>query len=207
MPATRGERTSMLSSMSATRRERTLIGKTSLLRIVPMACGQAANKGAAHEWHQDDAVTRDARSLRTVVTLHHDRLSERSYLFTMSDSASARALRSNGCTELLRERAKPDWWSQTGSNRRPPACKAGALPAELWPRKSVTLLAGLPAEAAERRRLVGLGRFELPTSRLSSARSNQLSYKPVILSTGRAGAQSLRATTCGPRLVHEERET
>ena len=27
-------------------------------------------------------------------------------------------------------------------------------------------------------RLVGLGRFELPTSRLSSARSNQLSYKP-----------------------------
>src|SRR5688500_13623477 len=26
--------------------------------------------------------------------------------------------------------------------------------------------------------LVGLGRFELPTSRLSSARSNQLSYRP-----------------------------
>ena len=107
------------------------------------------------------------------------------------------------CTD---EQLSPDWWSQTGSNRRPPACKAGALPAELWPRKSVNL-AGLPAEAAERRRLVGLGRLELPTSRLSSARSNQLSYKPVILWTGRAGAQSLRATTCGPRLVHEERET
>src|SRR4051794_35045725 len=29
------------------------------------------------------------------------------------------------------------------------------------------------------RRLVGLGRLELPTSRLSSARSNQLSYKPL----------------------------
>jgi hypothetical protein len=26
------------------------------------------------------------------------------------------------------------WWSQGGSNSRPPACKAGALPAELWPR-------------------------------------------------------------------------
>jgi hypothetical protein len=25
------------------------------------------------------------------------------------------------------------WWSQTGSNRRPEACKATALPAELWP--------------------------------------------------------------------------
>jgi hypothetical protein len=27
------------------------------------------------------------------------------------------------------------WWSQTGSNRRPPACKAGPLPTELWPRQ------------------------------------------------------------------------
>ncbi len=61
------------------------------------------------------------------------------------------------------------WWSQTGSNRRPPACKAGALPTELWPRSNGT---------QQRRELVGLGRFELPTSRLSSARSNQLSYRP-----------------------------
>ena len=29
-----------------------------------------------------------------------------------------------------------------------------------------------------REKMVGLGRLELPTSRLSSARSNQLSYKP-----------------------------
>ena len=33
--------------------------------------------------------------------------------------------------ELMHETQK--WWSQTGSNRRPPACKAGALPTELWP--------------------------------------------------------------------------
>ena len=26
------------------------------------------------------------------------------------------------------------WWSQPGSNRRPQACKASALPTELWPR-------------------------------------------------------------------------
>ena len=26
-----------------------------------------------------------------------------------------------------------DWWSQAGSNRRPLACHASALPAELWP--------------------------------------------------------------------------
>ena len=34
-------------------------------------------------------------------------------------------------------------------------------------------------------RVVGLGRLELPTSRLSSARSNQLSYKPQRRGTGR----------------------
>src|SRR3954452_1565311 len=28
------------------------------------------------------------------------------------------------------------WWSQAGSNRRPLACHASALPAELWPLKS-----------------------------------------------------------------------
>jgi hypothetical protein len=60
------------------------------------------------------------------------------------------------------------WWSRTGSNRRPPACKAGALPAELRPPK---LDNGV----------VGLGGLEPPTSRLSSARSNQLSYKPPAL--------------------------
>lgn len=28
------------------------------------------------------------------------------------------------------------WWSQSVSNRRPPACKAGALPVELWPQET-----------------------------------------------------------------------
>ena len=64
------------------------------------------------------------------------------------------------------------WWSQTGSNRRPHACKARALPAELWPRNQKT-------NALHPIEMVGLGRLELPTSRLSSARSNQLSYKPL----------------------------
>ncbi len=30
--------------------------------------------------------------------------------------------------------ARQTWWSQSGSNRRPQACKASALPTELWPR-------------------------------------------------------------------------
>ena len=31
---------------------------------------------------------------------------------------------------------RKSWWSRSGSNRRHPACKAGALPAELRPRTS-----------------------------------------------------------------------
>jgi hypothetical protein len=79
------------------------------------------------------------------------------------------------------------WWSQTGSNRRPHACKARALPTELWPR------------AARRFRMhshldvVGLGRLELPTSRLSSARSNQLSYKPELMTPPGEDCESPRA--------------
>ena len=57
----------------------------------------------------------------------------------------------------------PSSWSVRGSNPRPPACKAGALPAELTPRG--------PEH-------VGLERFELSTPRLSSVCSNQLSYRP-----------------------------
>ena len=114
-----------------------------------------------------------------------------------------------------RRRRHTKWWSQTGSNRRPPACKAGALPTELWPppvrrRRSVSA------------NLVGLGRFELPTSRLSSARSNQLSYKPKekVLRTGHPPARRPRPASAiaanalrGPApkerhgLVQEERET
>ena len=64
--------------------------------------------------------------------------------------------------------ARPQW-SWPGSNRRPPACKTGALPTELQPRREKPL-AG--------RRMVGLSGFEPLTSRLSGGRSNQLSYRP-----------------------------
>ena len=88
------------------------------------------------------------------------------------------------------------WWSQAGSNCWPPACKAGALPAELWPRFTqvdaftsifshqagcrVTVLLHTTRYLTQSKKdLVGLGRLELPTSPLSGVRSNQLSYKPI----------------------------
>ena len=50
-----------------------------------------------------------------------------------SRSGASRRLRRPAFAHLSYQ---PRWWSQSGSNRRPPACKAGALPAELWPRQS-----------------------------------------------------------------------
>src|SRR6266540_2473357 len=41
-------------------------------------------------------------------------------------------------------------------------------------------------------KVVGLGRLELPTSRLSSARSNQLSYKPLTLSLNKERSMPAR---------------
>ena len=60
------------------------------------------------------------------------------------------------------------WWRMTGSNRRPPACKAGALPAELIPRDQILL----------KSELVGLVGLEPTTPALSRRCSNQLSYRP-----------------------------
>jgi hypothetical protein len=79
------------------------------------------------------------------------------------------------------------WWRRSGSNRRPPACKAGALPAELRPldheattaRRRHLVATALPSPtriALRREHLVGQGGFEPPTPRLSSVCSNQLSY-------------------------------
>lgn len=70
---------------------------------------------------------------------------------------------STGQIDLLSANRLRSWWSQTGSNRRHPACKAGALPAELWPQTF---------------KMVGPGGLEPPTSRLSGVRSNHLSYGP-----------------------------
>ena len=86
-----------------------------------------------------------------------------------TNPAAALLPRSSG---LPRSRDRPETkppWRRPGSNRRPPACKAGALPAELRPLRRTT---------SGRSSLVGQGGLEPPTPRLSSVCSDQLSYWP-----------------------------
>src|SRR5690606_21543609 len=75
------------------------------------------------------------------------------------------------------------WWRLTGSNRRPPACKAGALPAELNPQILYHTF------------LVSLVGLEPTTPALSTRCSNQLSYRPVRISTNQHAQTSLLACT------------
>ena len=72
------------------------------------------------------------------------------------------------------------WWSWPESNRRPPACKTGALPIELQPplRRKAGRRRGPPLQPLAGKRMVGLSGLEPLTSRLSGGRSNQLSYRP-----------------------------
>jgi hypothetical protein len=63
------------------------------------------------------------------------RRSDRSPLHDVRQRRHPKAGPSVTQTDKSRTMTPPGWWSQTGSNRRPPACKAGALPTELWPRR------------------------------------------------------------------------
>ena len=82
------------------------------------------------------------------------------------------------CRAVARK-AGEGWWSQTGSNRRPHACKARALPTELWPLPRSRARLGACPTCSPEGSMVGPGRLELPTSRLSGVCSNHLSYRPL----------------------------
>ena len=77
----------------------------------------------------------------------------------------------------------PQWWSWSGSNRRPTACKAAALPAELQPHT-----------VSSNQSMVGLVGFEPTTPALSRRCSNQLSYRPSHLLRGSSLEQPI---SCG----------
>jgi hypothetical protein len=77
---------------------------------------------------------RDPDSLQQAVTLrrsHHDSVRPRgSRIRKASLRSSYEFAGIRSALEFLEIQ-----WSQPGSNRRPPPCKGGALPAELWPLK------------------------------------------------------------------------
>ena len=73
-------------------------------------------------------------------------------LLTMSETALPGFCRTGEPLEAGQGLPPETWWSRTGSNRRPPACKAGALPTELRPLPGhLRALAGADARPCGRR--------------------------------------------------------
>ena len=107
----------------------------------------------------------------------------------VKDLQRSRRISSDGCLTRSSE-----WWSRSDSNRRPPPCKGGALPAELLPR-------------LRHSSLVGLGGFEPPASRLSGVRSNQLSYRPLQRTSKGSSKTGSRWPTGRPRCGHRHPAT
>jgi hypothetical protein len=111
--------------------------KTSLLRDrSAKACGQARHIGYGCRTQLITAYNLRIDLLFTMSDNLHRAIEDRRD--TNSDAwtsaCSAGPSRSEGWLANRSGPCREGWWSQTGSNRRPPACKAGALPTELWPR-------------------------------------------------------------------------
>jgi hypothetical protein len=95
---------------------------------------------SAAENGQKDQIMRDKPNSRAVsaAALRRSRVGPQAYpFFTMVRSTGAKSQPVNGVLTLFAQRNRC-WWSQTGSNRRPQACKASALPTELWPQSQTT---------------------------------------------------------------------
>ena len=102
--------------------------------------------------------------------------------------ANQKILRLSSQTFWFANLLRVNWWRMTGSNRRPPACKAGALPAELIPHDLFTSV-------------VGLAGFEPATPALSRRCSNRLSYRPTCFSRAPAlSIAALEASSAGSRI-------
>jgi hypothetical protein len=131
--------------------------KDQLLEINPMALrlsGQSFAWGlmsAPYDIFLNDVMQQAAMTRPTIVCLRKHTKDRQSFkrirtylLFTISYRTGNRQAQSRTSCKLvsLNDVFAPSicqepWWRRTGSNRRPPACKAGALPAELRPRKGI----------------------------------------------------------------------
>src|SRR5208337_4285307 len=116
-------------------RGRTTEDRQSLPHQFPIHATRPSTECASSSRCQRSEDTKDRRQRTDILLRRPSGLPNAQALF---ESAKAKLIRSHRkdveafrpLPSVLRE-----WWSQTGSNRRPHACKARALPTELWPRR------------------------------------------------------------------------
>ena len=141
--------------------------------------------GSPNHWAKHDGGARRDRTDDLMLAKHA--LSQLSYgPFLVQEVNVASATARCACVAALRRAA-----SQTGAKRE------SLLGAKHRKADRPLRPPGRSAGWRLNHEVVGLGRLELPTSRLSSARSNQLSYKPQTPSLIDAEAPCQRATVTG----------
>ena len=111
-----------------------------LLRTYPGTSGQALPSRLVCMIYPDlrdrstNAKSRQTRDHPDMFPLHDVLEPARSVRLVASVLNSAKLVLDKGdCIGCQPQAVPTKWWSQTGSNRRPHACKARALPTELWP--------------------------------------------------------------------------
>ncbi len=177
------------------------------VKACPGRCASLAHT-TTHHLHHVKEHARPARGpapSRGSRTTPHGRVSEVSPPQRAAHQAfSTASLRQPGTAEFLSRLRHERKWRRSDSNRRPPACKAGALPLsyapagedrqqlhpyrterhhsrDTAPRRSASRVASLSLRGTtllRSKNVVGQGGLEPPTPRLSSVCSNQLSYWP-----------------------------
>src|SRR5438552_2965258 len=90
--------------------------------------------------------------------------------------------------------------SPTSYRTAPPRAKVNSFPADFQRLKDLDFKFAIRNPQSQMP-LVGLGRVELPTSRLSGVRSNQLSYRPMVPSASYNAKKSHTPLRCGPFLT------
>ena len=169
-----------MTPLSAARRERHRAGK---LRL-------GAHCTERPEVNQDKPDPRETRLREIFEILHIDRLHDQCSWNAPASTLAFRHIPSLRCQEIrhaFRERKKmlSAWMQQSGGARRDRTddlllAKQALSQLSYGPDPDGAHQRGSIPPLAQHADVVGLGRFELPTSRLSSARSNQLSYRPEV---------------------------
>ena len=101
----------------------------------PSPCGLWAGRGASSVTCTSSSLVHDPAPAPLSWLGATGPGAKRPFLFTFPCCGSfQRSSKLSGSASLDTNLPRGNWWRQTGSNRRPPACKAGALPTELCPR-------------------------------------------------------------------------
>ncbi len=164
------------------------IGKTSVSRVLP-----GTRRG-------HDAVRHGAAPM----TVHEASASCRTnLLFTMSDDQSRPVERPAANLYSFGGRAIPD--------RGPGGARRDRTDDLMLAKHALSQLSYGPVTRTIVNCVVGLGRLELPTSRLSGVRSNHLSYRPAfrrprLATSGRRG-QPVARSTCPPKKEKRRRRS